>query len=87
MADRLTIVAGFAVGMGSLYLAAMRSSPRRGWLRAVERFFAGIILCWLCHMLLRPFGLNVPQNPLAALAAGWLGLPGVALPAVVAGWM
>ena len=79
MADRLWLVAGCAGLMGGLYVCAMRASPGRGWMRAVERVVAGIILCYLCHVL----GMRVPQGPISALAAGFFGLPGVALTA----WM
>ena len=86
MIDKLTLIAGFGGMMGAVYWLAMRAAPGRGWLRLMERLCAGIILCYLCHLMLKPLGFTAAQSPLAALSAGYLGLPGVALASVLAYW-
>ncbi len=85
MLQRVEIIFGFALLLGALYLGCMRATPRRGFMRVLERACAGIILCFLCHWLLRPLGITLVQSPLAALSAGYLGLPGVALCAILSG--
>lgn len=86
MADRLFIIIGFGLFLTVVYALCMRSTPRRGYMRVIERMCAGIILCYLCGLLLRPFGIELSQSPLSALAAGYLGLPGAALGAFLTIW-
>ena len=69
-----------------VYGISMRATPRRGLLRVAERICLGMILCYLCHVALSPFGLHIAQGPLSALSAGYLGLPGVALATVFSMW-
>jgi inhibitor of the pro-sigma K processing machinery len=37
------------------------------------------VLLWLANLLGRHFGITVPINPITALIAGFLGVPGVVL--------
>ena len=84
MQQRFLIILGFGLFLGVLYLLCMRSTPGKGLCRAAEKLCIGIILCYLCQMVLRPFGIQIAQSPLAALSAGYLGLPGVALCSILA---
>ncbi len=86
MLDRLTLIASLGGIAASVYAFAMCTTPQKGVMRIVERMCAGLVLCWLCHAVLAPLGLNIAQSPLAALAAGYWGLPGVALASVLAYW-
>ena len=79
MMDKLTLIAGFGGMMGVVHWLAMRAAPGKGWLRLMERLCAGIILCYLCSLMLKPLGFTVAQSPLAALSAGYWGIPGAAL--------
>lgn len=81
MDNKAIVIACFAGLLGAVYLFCMRSTPRKGLMRVVERIFAGIILCYLCQLVLAPVGLALPQGPVAAFFAGYLGLPGAALAA------
>lgn len=86
MTDKLTIIAGFAALITPVYWLAMRSTPHHGMLRLLEKLCLGIILCYCCQAVLRPFGVTVPQGPLAALSAGYLGVPGAALSTFLTLW-
>lgn len=66
-----------------IYLLAMRLTPRRGFLRACEKLFIGIAAIYLLNLLLSPLELSLAQSPMASLATGYLGLPGVVLTFVV----
>ena len=83
MLDRLMMIAGFGGVISLLYGISMLSTPGRGFTRILERAAVGMILCFACYALLLPFGISVPQNPISALLAGYLGLPGVAFSAFV----
>lgn len=84
MQQRFLIILGFGLLLGVLYLLCMRATPGRGLCRMVEKLCIGIVLCYLCQVVLRPFGVRIAQSPLAALSAGYLGLPGVALCSILA---
>ena len=86
MADKLILIASFSSVMTILYTLCMRATPRKGWLRAMETLCVGIVLCYLCQAALQPFGIRIAQSPLAALSAGFWGLPGVALSSALAVW-
>lgn len=81
MGNKAIVIACFAGLLAAVYLFCMRSTPRKGAMRVVERLFMGMILCYLCQLLLAPLGLTLPQGPVPALFAGYLGLPGAALAA------
>lgn len=82
---RVWIILLFGAFLGLVYCWCMHATPQRGLMRVLERICVGVILCYLCQLVLKPFGIQIAQSPLAALSAGYLGLPGVALGAFVAG--
>lgn len=86
MLDRLIMIAVFGGTVASVYGMSMLSTPGRGVTKVLERAALGVALCFLCHMLLSPLGLSIPQNPFSALCAGYLGLPGVAFSTFVSLW-
>lgn len=86
MTDKLYLIASMGSVTTAVYFLAMRTTPGKGIMRVIEKICSGAALCWLCHVLLEPYGFQVVQSPLAALSAGYLGLPGVALAAVLAHW-
>jgi len=86
MLNKCLILAGAAILIGIIYVLSMHAVPGKGWLHATERLCSGIILCFLCSLLLRPFGIQMTNSPLAAFAAGCWGLPGAALAAFLASW-
>jgi len=86
MTDKLYLITCMGTLTAALTFFAVRTTPGKGVMRLIERVCAGAALCWLCHTLLRPFGFEAAQSPLAALSAGYLGLPGVALASVLAHW-
>ena len=63
---------------------ALCATPGKGFMLLIEKTITGIFLCWLCHLLVSPFGIVIPQTPFSAVAAGSLGLPGVVLAAFLA---
>jgi len=79
MADKLLIIGVFGSIMAAVYGLCMCSTPKKGWLRITETICTGIILCYLCQIAAKPFGLQIAQSPLAALSAGYWGIPGAAL--------
>ena len=86
MLNKWIILSGAVIVIGAVYLLSMRAVPGKGWMRAAEGLCSGIILCFLCSLILRPFGFQMANSPLAAFAAGCWGLPGAALAAFLAGW-
>ena len=83
MADKLHIISLFAGVCTMVYALSMGSVPGRGYMKVIERVCMGAMLCWVCSALLKPFGIHIAQGPFTALAAGFWGLPGVALSAFV----
>ena len=86
MLTKCLILAGTAVFIAAVYALTMYAVPGKGWLRLAENLCCGIILCYLCGLLLYPFGIQIANSPLAAFAAGCWGLPGTALAAFLANW-
>ncbi len=86
MLDRMMMIAIFGGTVAAVYGMSMHSTPGRGATKLMERAAMGVALCFLCYTLLSPFGLSIPQNPFAALCAGYLGLPGVAFSTFVSLW-
>ena len=79
--DALPVIGVFAgLGLG-LYFIMMRLTPHRGVLRVCERLFIGIAALYLINLALSPFGVQIAQNPLTALATGRFGLAGAAVSA------
>ena len=79
MAVRLWILGFFVVTLAALWFWSLRSTPRKGLLRWVERLFLGIILCFLMSRICLPLGISVPTGPAASALTGVLGLPGTLL--------
>ena len=78
------LIVSFALGLALLYLV--------GWLLLVpmkflRRLLAGSLLGALALWLVNHFGalvnFSIPLNPFTALLAGLLGIPGIALAAVL----
>jgi len=86
MMDKLMVIGSFSGLTGMVYLLSMASQPHKGLLRLIERLCAGAALCWVMHAILQPFGIEAAQSPLAALSAGYLGLPGAALATALSLW-
>lgn len=85
MLVRIWLILFFAGFFGLAYCWCMHATPGKGLMHVLERVCVGMIVCYLCQILLRPLGIQVSQSPLAALSAGYLGLPGAALGAFLAG--
>ncbi|MEG0048170.1 MAG: pro-sigmaK processing inhibitor BofA family protein [Clostridia bacterium] len=79
MLPKLTCIMGFTALMAVVYFFSMRATPRKGFMCVLERVCAGVILLYLCSVLLEPLGVPVVQGPVWAVTAGFLGVPGVAL--------
>ena len=86
MLGKCLFTGAFSVLIAAVYLLAMHAVPGKGWLKAAEKLCAGVVLCFLMSLFLKPMGLEMKNSPLAAMAAGWLGLPGAALAAFLAYW-
>jgi inhibitor of the pro-sigma K processing machinery len=73
-------VAAFAVGLLLLYLVTrLFLTPLRLVVRLLFNAAVGGILLWLANLLGRYIGISIPINPITALLAGFLGVPGVVL--------
>lgn len=86
MAQRLWIIGCFSLLTGGVWFACLRLTPHRGVLRWAEGLCAGIILCYCLGLLAAPLGIVMPQGPVSAAFAGFLGLPGAALAMVIGGF-
>lgn len=86
MLPKLTVILLFAGLMAAVFFFCMRATPRRGYMRVIERVCMGIILCYLCGLALAPFGIRLAQGPISAASAGYFGLPGVALGVISGLW-
>ncbi len=77
--DVATIVA-YAFGLLLLYVVAyILYVPLRLILRLLYNAIIGGILLWAVNLVGGFFGVSVPINPVTALLAGFLGIPGVVL--------
>ncbi|MFO7265645.1 MAG: pro-sigmaK processing inhibitor BofA family protein [Limnochordales bacterium] len=77
----LRVIVAYLFGLGLLYLIArLLALPVRIVVRLVVNVLAGALLLAVVNFLGRfVLGVYVPINPVTALVAGLLGLPGVAL--------
>lgn len=77
----LRVIVAYLFGVGLLYLIArLLALPVRIVVRLVVNVLAGALLLAVVNFLGRfVLGVYVPINPVTALVAGLLGLPGVAL--------
>ncbi|MGE5507871.1 MAG: pro-sigmaK processing inhibitor BofA family protein [Chitinophagales bacterium] len=77
---RIDVVAAFLIGLFLVYLLArIFFVPLKFIVRLLFNAAVGGILLWLVNLLGRHFGVTVPINPITALVAGFLGVPGVVL--------
>ncbi len=77
--DAATIVA-YAFGLLLLYVVAyVLYVPLKVIVRLTYNAIVGGILLWLVNLAGGFFGLSVAINPVTALVAGFLGIPGVVL--------
>lgn len=77
---RVDIVAAFLVGLFLLYLMArLFFVPFKFIVRLLFNAAVGGVTLWLANLLGTQFGVTVPINPVTALIAGFLGVPGVVL--------
>ena len=84
MANQWLLICIFFFITAAVWKLALIAAPGKGVMNLIEKLAAGIFLCWLCHLLVSPFGIQVPQTPFSAFAAGYLGLPGMILAAFLA---
>ncbi len=74
----------YAVGLVLLYLMArMLFLPIRLLLVLVYNGLIGGVLLWLVNLVGGYIGLHIGLNPVTALLAGFLGLPGIAALAAI----
>ncbi len=81
MAQKLWLILFFTVCVGLVWILCMLSTPHRGVTKVLEHAAEGALLCLLCSVLLKPFGIEIPLTPISALLGGWLGIPGAAFSA------
>ena len=77
------------LALGGLLMGLVRlvAAPiRLAWKLAVNGL-AGLLSLWLVNLAAGITGLAIPINAVTAVTAGLLGLPGIALLAVVEMWM
>lgn len=75
--------------LGGLLLSLVRlmmAPVRLVWKLAVNGL-AGLACLWILNLAAGITGLYIPINPITAVVAGALGLPGMALLAVVQLWL
>lgn len=74
------VAIAYLIGILLLYfLARIFIIPIRFVVRLVFNGLVGGVLLWLTNLGGRFIGLAVPINPVTALVAGFLGVPGVVL--------
>lgn len=78
--ENLTVLISYAFGLFLLYLIArLFFVPLRILMRLLYNGIIGGLLLWLVNLVGSFFGVTIPINPITALAAGFLGVPGVVL--------
>ena len=86
MKEKFVLMAGFALVVSLVWLAAIHTTPGKGLHRFMEKTVRGMLICMACHVLLLPFGIRLAQTPAAAIMAGYMGLPGIALCTFLSLW-
>ena len=77
--DATTVIA-YIFGLFLLYmLAYLLFVPLKIIMKLIYNAFVGGLLLWLVNLVGTYFGFGVPINPITALVAGFLGVPGVLL--------
>ncbi|MGB4232286.1 MAG: pro-sigmaK processing inhibitor BofA family protein [bacterium] len=78
--ENLTVFLSYAFGLLLLCLIArLFFVPLRILMRLLYNGIIGGLLLWLVNLVGSFFGVTIPINPITALAAGFLGVPGVVL--------
>ncbi|NMB17769.1 MAG: pro-sigmaK processing inhibitor BofA [Firmicutes bacterium] len=76
----LTVIIAYLFGLVLLYiLARLLLIPLRLAIRLLINGVIGGLLLWLVNLLGMFVGVYLPINPITALVAGFLGIPGVIL--------
>lgn len=76
----LNIMAAFGVGVLLLYLVGrVLLVPLKYVSKLLINAVIGGILLWVLNIFGNFIGLHIPVNPITALIAGFLGIPGVVL--------
>ncbi|MGE5553742.1 MAG: pro-sigmaK processing inhibitor BofA family protein [Betaproteobacteria bacterium] len=74
------VVAAFLVGLLLLLiLGRILFVPLKLVVRLLVNAAIGGLLLWVANLLGRYIGVSIPINPITALLAGFLGVPGVIL--------
>ncbi|MGI6038507.1 MAG: pro-sigmaK processing inhibitor BofA family protein [Limnochordia bacterium] len=84
----MTVVVAYFFGLLLLYfLARLLLIPLRLAFRLVINGLLGGFLLWLFNLVGMIFGLYLPINPITALVAGFLGIPGIVLLLALQYWI
>jgi inhibitor of the pro-sigma K processing machinery len=76
----LSIVVAYAFGIILLYIIGrILFIPLRFIFRLIFNGLIGGLLLWFLNIIGGAFGLHIAINPITALIAGFLGIPGVIL--------
>lgn len=76
----LPMILTFGLGLVLLYLLGwLLMSPMKWLLKAVLWAVLGALTLVLVNLIGKPFGVDIALNPITALTAGLLGVPGVAM--------
>lgn len=74
------VILAYALGFFILYMATrLLATPLKATLRLVVNVAVGVVVLLLFNLAGGYFGLYVPLNPVTALVAGLLGIPGLGL--------
>ena len=84
MGELVAILVMIALGLG---LVRMVIAPIRLAWKLMINGLVGLTCLWLVNLAAGITGLYIPINPITAVVAGALGLPGIGLLAVVQIWL
>ncbi|WP_206831529.1 pro-sigmaK processing inhibitor BofA family protein [Alicyclobacillus fructus] len=76
-----------AVVLGALVISQFFQQPGRALLWMLRGLLLGCVLIGAVDAIGSHFGFHLPINPVTVLAAGFLGLPGLAAIAVLHLWV
>ncbi len=77
----ILIFGGLILGLVRLMAAPIRLA----W-KLLVNGLAGLMCLWLVNLVSSVTGLMIPINPVTAVTAGFLGLPGILLLAIIQIW-
>lgn len=76
----IATIAAYIIGLVLVYIVArLLLAPLKLLLRLLVNGIIGLILLWGLNWVGAYWGLHIGMNPLTALVAGFLGVPGVVL--------